>query len=44
MLLKKLKFFKKWVIVYKGKAIAVGNSPAEAINEACELLRLKVIR
>ena len=44
MTIKYIKYFKKWCIVYHQKAVAVGNTPAQAIDEACELLRLKVIK
>lgn len=44
MILQYLKFVKKWVIKYHGQAVAVGNTQSQAIDEAMELLRLKVIK
>ena len=39
MQLKYLKFMKKWCLVYKGRAISVGNTQAEAIEEGFTLLK-----
>ena len=43
MQIKYLKYFKKWVVIYKGKARSAGNTPAEAIEQVFELITLKVI-
>jgi len=40
MQIKYLKFMKKWVAIFNGKAIAVGNTNQEAINEAFTWLRV----
>lgn len=34
MTIKYLKFFKKYIAIYHGQAVAVGNTHAEAIAEA----------
>ena len=44
MTLKYLKFMRKWIISYHGRAIAVGDTQGQAIEEAMELLRLKIIK
>lgn len=44
MKLEYLKFMRKWIVSYRGKARAVGNTQAEAIDQACELLKLKIIK
>lgn len=43
MKLEYLKFMRKWIVSYKGKARAVGNTQAEAIEQAMILLKSKII-
>jgi hypothetical protein len=38
-----LKFVKKWVVIYKGRARGAGNTPAEALDQVFSLILAKVI-
>jgi len=40
MKLQYLKYFKKWLVHYNNKAIAVGNTPTQAIEEAFTYLKV----
>ena len=44
MEIKWLKFVKKWVLIYHGKAIGAGNTQAEAIEQGITVFRLLKLR
>ena len=41
MILTHLNYLNKWIIKYNGKAIAVGDTPAEALGEALRVIKYK---